>query len=406
MEDKIQNFLSSIIYTFHYDGVDYKKITNKISLLKIYYFYFYDIFRDDGTKDELLYYGIYYNVKYNQTSYNILKKIYKKKAKEIYLKAFNKGSMCAILLLAIIYCATKNKMLKYLLLVTDDNYDQLTDPYEQKCRSIAMEYIGGLYGVNGDTENMEKYYLMAYKLGDVDALMQLGCEYKNCNDVDNMKKYWELAVENDSIHAMRLLGDYYREVDNISNMDKYYNIGIKLNDFRSMICYAKYYQSINDNVNAEEYFLMATKINKALAYLYTGRFYKDIGDINKMKVYYLKALELNRRHCSIRINQYLRELEDMEFYDQCYKCSIYAEVLQKYTKLKKKYNYKNVLGDINLQKYTNRYKPTSMGMKIAEIHYNTIDTDIYDDIESSVVDYLGIKNIREIEDRVSSFLND
>ena len=144
--------------------------------------------------------------------------------------------------------------------------------------SNILNIIALYYGCKIKNYNeMKKYYLMAIKLGNYEAMHNLGNYYqyteKNYNE---MKKYYLMGIEcsidvlikenykisNESLqYSMYNLGCYYYDTKNYDEMKKCYLLAIKLNNSDAMIRLRFYYRV------HEEYILhyLLRQINSTIA---------------------------------------------------------------------------------------------------------------------------------------------
>jgi TPR repeat protein len=97
-------------------------------------------------------------------------------------------------------------------------------PQEQNTHIYNL--LGLYYNIKKDYPNMLKYYLMAIKNNNIDAIFNLGNYYYDTQDYPNMLKYYLIAVKYDDDCAMNNLAIYYEEQKDYPNMLKYYLMSI------------------------------------------------------------------------------------------------------------------------------------------------------------------------------------
>lgn len=124
--------------------------------------------------------------------------------------------------------------------------------------AIEMLYVGHYYRfVKTNYVFIEKYYMMAYRLGNKDASLHLGCYY--CNDVHNPKltrKYFSLSTKHGNIEAMNNLGWWYQNNKKYNEMEKYYLMGIEKGYSRCFGNLRTYYASNNMYIKLLKLYIM------------------------------------------------------------------------------------------------------------------------------------------------------
>ena len=74
--------------------------------------------------------------------------------------------------------------------------------------SYSMFVLGHHYKMEGDTENMIKYFLMAAEKGCERSMINLGNYYSIIGDEENMIKYYLMAIEKGDVTAINNLTTY------------------------------------------------------------------------------------------------------------------------------------------------------------------------------------------------------
>lgn len=108
-----------------------------------------------------------------------------------------------------------------------------------------------------DYDNMIKYYEMAIKHGNIEALIILAKHYEKQKDYENMIKYYKLSITHNNIDAMNSLGEYYESIKDYENMIIYYRMALDRGNFLVTFRIAEYYKFYNDHENVVKYYLMA-----------------------------------------------------------------------------------------------------------------------------------------------------
>jgi hypothetical protein len=128
----------------------------------------------------------------------------------------------------------------------DENYKNITD-------ANILFNIGNYYNyIKKDYELMKKYYMIAIKKGNSNAMYKLGYYYYIETDYKLMEKYYMMAINKGNSTAMSNLSFYYFQVKkDYDLMEKYYLMSklIKANiKTECFICYENkqmYYTKCN-----------------------------------------------------------------------------------------------------------------------------------------------------------------
>jgi TPR repeat protein len=122
-------------------------------------------------------------------------------------------------------------------------------------------WIGNYYrDIEKNYNKMEEYYLMAIeKIGDKQAMNNLGCYYYNTQNYTNAQKYFNMALNNNNFVALNNLGAYYQNIEkDYDKMKKYYLMAIEKNNSDSMYNLGIYYMTIEKDYKiASKYIQMA-----------------------------------------------------------------------------------------------------------------------------------------------------
>jgi tetratricopeptide (TPR) repeat protein len=170
----------------------------------------------------------------------------------------------------------------------------------------ALNKLISYYENINDIDNVIKYLIIASDINDINAANKLISYYESINDIDNMIKYLIIASNNKNIYATHKLISYYESINDIDNMIKYLIVSSNYNNMDAINRLIKYYESINDIDNMIKYLLIKLKncnddsiISTLDDYLAIdiihklGSYYKSISEIKKMKKYYLMGIKLN-----------------------------------------------------------------------------------------------------------------
>ena len=120
--------------------------------------------------------------------------------------------------------------------------------------------LGILYYKQKEYEKVEKYYLKAIELGDIDALIILGNLYNEQKEYEKAEKYYLKAIDSGNNKALNNLGILYKEQKEYEKAEEYYLKAIEFGD--------------NDALNSLSwmYFELAKEKNKSLELI--EKFYK------------------------------------------------------------------------------------------------------------------------------------
>ena len=233
----------------------------------------------------------------------------------------------------------------------------------------TMNYVGWFNEMQKNYDEMKKYYLMAIKKGNPNAMINLGLYYEEtANDYDEMKKYYNMAIYGfysedknqncqfdvepergdrygicscnktdnvtsnvelkydnrfnicesceiryGSILAMQHLANYYQDTEkNYDLMKKYHLMAIKIGGYDSMNSLGYYYRHIEKNYDLmKKYYNMAIDKNYLLTYYNFGHYYQYTEkNYDLMKKYYTKAIQSGDVDAMIQIGQYYDEIEN------------------------------------------------------------------------------------------------
>ncbi len=233
-------------------------------------------------------------------------------------------------------------------------YDLYFNDKEGKCETdIEFLYFGVYYYIHKNTDNMMKYYMLAIEKENSCAMYNLGNYYKKQKDYDNMMKYYMLAIEKGNSYAMCDLGIYYCKQKDYDNMMKYYIMGAKNGQ---MNCITQIQENLDDlkkwGMIGYSFFI------KCIMWLT----YDQIKHLNKL--HYKKVL------CQITTKI---KINEMKFKPKCMG-AIASSI-----------DFKLAIGD-DKTKLFNKYK---------NVQNNRL----------SIIDYLGIKNGDDLEDKINLFIN-
>lgn len=144
--------------------------------------------------------------------------------------------------------------------------------------SVYYNLVGQYYHyVKKNKTRMERYYNKAIRLGDGNAMYNMGLYYKNKNDYDKMMYHFRSAVRKNNDKAMYELGLHYKNNKKYRCMVKYYTKSAELGNVKSMYELASYYKDKEYVVDMEKYLLMAYDITHDPHALYKlGVYYGDV----------------------------------------------------------------------------------------------------------------------------------
>jgi TPR repeat protein len=165
-------------------------------------------------------------------------------------------------------------------------------------------YLGLYYKLQGDCENMLKFYLMAIDKKCIIAMRNLAYYYKTLNDHDNMLEYYMMAINLKDSKSMTLLASYYEEQKDNNQMCKYYLMAVEQKNNIAMNNLGNYYQSVNDHDNMFKYYLMAIDQNFPQAMYSLSTYYWNQWDMKNALKYSLMAVEHKNYSPFPRLVQY------------------------------------------------------------------------------------------------------
>lgn len=141
-----------------------------------------------------------------------------------------------------------------------------------------------------DNVTMRKYYTIAIKKGNINALYNLGSSYRFTNE-HLMIKCYQKAARHGHIKAMKRLADFYQRQRKYVKMIKYYQLAINKDDPYSMLCLGIYYKNSGDYENMKNCFVKAINKGDEHAMHELGLFYDDTPEHSNAEKYYLMAIE-------------------------------------------------------------------------------------------------------------------
>ena len=104
---------------------------------------------------------------------------------------------------------------------------------------------------------MVKYYTMAIKKSNYDAMIELAMYYKKKNDIENAIKCYQMGIEHKVKNAIIDLAEFYSEINDSENTVKYYTIAFEQGNQDAIFELANYYNRANDQDNAVKCYTMA-----------------------------------------------------------------------------------------------------------------------------------------------------
>jgi tetratricopeptide (TPR) repeat protein len=173
-------------------------------------------------------------------------------------------------------------------------------------------YLGLYYKLQGDCENMLKFYLMAIDKKCIIAMRNLAYYYKTLNDHDNMLEYYMMAINLKDSKSMTLLASYYEEQKDNNQMCKYYLMAVEQKNNIAMNNLGNYYQSVNDHDNMFKYYLMAIDQNSTESMNHLASYYAEIKDHDNMLKYSLMAIERKFPQAMYSLSTYYWNQWDMK----------------------------------------------------------------------------------------------
>ena len=236
---------------------------------------------------------------------------------------------------------------------------------DDKTLDVNKLIWNGLYCqfVLKDYEKMKKYYSMAIKLGNSNAMNILACYYDDIEkNHKKAEKYYLMAIELGDSNSMYNLAHYYNHVEiNHELMKKYYLMAIELGNSCAMNNLAHYYQHIEKNNKLmKKYCLMAIELGNSCAMNNLAHYYHHVEkNHDLMKKYYLMAIESGNSSAMNNLAYYYHHIKknNLMFYGELSKLNQNKLIKNKLNELensdKQIIIYKN---KIRLFKELNNYK--------------------------------------------------
>ena len=187
--------------------------------------------------------------------------------------------------------------------INENSDDNILDIYALYNHCITSNYI-----------QAKKYYLIAIKKGNINAMNNLSSYYRLIEqDYDKMKEYCLMAIERGNINAMNNLGLYYSYYYNYDKMEKCYLIAIEEGNISAMYNLGLYYYNkCIDSKKMEKYFLMAIEKGNKRSMKKLSLFYRH----SPLKLY---ILLINIKNKNSLINEKIDELlcyDSVKIYDK------------------------------------------------------------------------------------------
>lgn len=194
-------------------------------------------------------------------------------------------------------CTEDNKI-NYLNLGTlyfiNEQYPEMLECYLNSINlgcDQAMNNLGHYYKLNKNNLSL-KYFKMAKKLNNADALYNLGYYYKLQNNDNKYIKCMLKAIDLHHDYAMKGLGYYYGELGDFENMMKYFLMGVEFNNSSAMCSLGRYYGYISDFKNMKIWYIKAINLGNTCAMTDLGTYYYKSRKYIKAYLYYLMTYNL------------------------------------------------------------------------------------------------------------------
>ena len=175
----------------------------------------------------------------------------------------------------------------------------------RKDNSDAMNKIGQMYTQHKKYDLAEKYLLMGIGKNNISSMNNLRFMYYLQKQYEKAKKYCLMAIEMNNIYAMNTLGNIYIMQKNYDLAEKYYLIAIKKGEMHSLTSIGCLYQKENKYKLAEKYFLMSIEKNNPSGIKLLERLYIN----NILKLYFVLK---NAKNINKLIDDKINELKKNE----------------------------------------------------------------------------------------------
>jgi tetratricopeptide (TPR) repeat protein len=168
---------------------------------------------------------------------------------------------------------------------------ELIDSIENESDGFKEFAKGYIYGMQEKYKEVEKYYLLAIKKGENEALNNLASLYADQEKYKEAEKYYLLAIEKGNNKALFNLASLYKDQEKYKEAEKYYLLAIEEGDNKALNNLALLYRKQEKHKEAEKYYLLAIEkdVHEALNNL--ASLYADQEKYKEAEKYYLLAIK-------------------------------------------------------------------------------------------------------------------
>ena len=227
---------------------------------------------------------------------------------------------------------SKDELVFYGLYYETINEYEIAMEYYKKCiekeHYIVLDRMG-LYYERINSPKMIKYYEMAVtKNNSMKAMFNLGLYYDNIDDYDNMIKYYTMAIEKHKcVSSMVNIANHYCDVEHdYENAEKYYLMGVAENCELAIVNLASMYNELERYNEMMNLFLLAIeKYNNKESQNHINKHFFSILehidiDIIKRCHSYLSKYNINKLNKKIEKATRNKKLAKLSDVDECCIC--------------------------------------------------------------------------------------
>jgi tetratricopeptide (TPR) repeat protein len=110
--------------------------------------------------------------------------------------------------------------------------------------------------INGNVYSIQKYYDLAVKYGNVNALVDLGIFEFNKGQFANATQYWKGVIDSNNINAIKRIYKFHYGINNMMIAHEYRKILAEKGDTSSIKDMINFYKATKDMTNLHKYYIM------------------------------------------------------------------------------------------------------------------------------------------------------
>jgi len=116
--------------------------------------------------------------------------------------------------------------------------------------------MGQISRINGKVYNIQKYYDLAVKYGNINALVDLGIIEFYKQNFTKATQYWKYVIDSNNITAIKRIYKFHYSINNITVALEYRKIMAEKGDIPSIKDIINFYKTANDITNLHKYYIM------------------------------------------------------------------------------------------------------------------------------------------------------